>query len=140
MDPDLGMIGSPEMYFGSGKNGLAIVDAQDGRLGERSYTFPPSVPLNRFGRLGTWKVGEAAASSSADGDEILLRFPRAQREPGGYGAHRRKTCQSLSMACQPPVTVQRSRLYILYQGISGEHVLHLTVPKAGMSAYTFSFG
>jgi hypothetical protein len=41
---------------------------------------------------------------------------------------------------QPPVTIDGSRLYSLYSGTGGEHVLRLTVPKAGLSAYTFTFG
>jgi Thioredoxin like C-terminal domain len=41
---------------------------------------------------------------------------------------------------QPPVTVDGSRLYSLYSGPSGEHVLRLKVPKAGLSAYSFTFG
>jgi hypothetical protein len=41
---------------------------------------------------------------------------------------------------QPPVTVQGSQLYSLYTGTGGEHVLRLTIPKAGLSAFSFSFG
>jgi hypothetical protein len=41
---------------------------------------------------------------------------------------------------QRPVTVDGSRLYSLYSGTSGEHLLRLKVPKAGLSAYTFTFG
>jgi hypothetical protein len=40
----------------------------------------------------------------------------------------------------PPVAVQASQLYILYEGAGGEHVLRLTIPKAGLSAYTLTFG
>jgi hypothetical protein len=38
------------------------------------------------------------------------------------------------------VTVQASQLYSLYSGTPGEHVLRVTIPKAGLSAFTFSFG
>jgi hypothetical protein len=41
---------------------------------------------------------------------------------------------------QPPVTVGGSRLYSLYSGPGGEHVLRLRAPKAGLSAYSLTFG
>ena len=41
---------------------------------------------------------------------------------------------------QPPVTIDGSRLCPLYSGGNGEHVLRLKAPKAGLSAYTFTFG
>jgi len=41
---------------------------------------------------------------------------------------------------QPPVVVDGSRLYSLYSGAVGEHELRLRVPKAGLSAYSFTFG
>ena len=110
------------------------------RGGERTYALPDNVPPNRFALSGLWNVTDDRATSSADGDEILLRFnaPKVNLVAGSLSP------QTLSVIVdgtpQPPVTVDGSRLYSLYSGTSGEHVLRLKAPKAGLSAYSFTFG
>jgi thiol-disulfide isomerase/thioredoxin len=139
-DPDLSTIGSPEMYFGTEKNNDAIVSSQSSGAGERSYTAPNGVALDRFALSGTWKLNADNATLSADGGEILLRFrsPKVNLVAGSVSS------QTLSITVdgkpQPPVTVRGSELYPLYSGASGEHVLRLAIPKAGLSAFTFTFG
>ena len=139
-DPDLSAVGTPELYFGSEKNDGAIVETQEAAHGERTYALPGNVPPNRFALSGPWNVTEDRATSSADGDEILLRFtaPKVNLVAGSLSP------QTLSVIVdgvpQPPVTVDGSRLYSLYSGTNGEHVLRLKAPKAGLSAYTFTFG
>jgi thiol-disulfide isomerase/thioredoxin len=139
-DPDLSAIESPEMYFGTDKNDDAIVSAQSPRSGERLYTAPDDVPLNRFALSGTWKLSWENATLTADGGEIVLRFsaPKVNLIAGSPSS------QALSIMVdgkpQPPVTVQGSQLYSLYSGSAGEHVLRVMIPKAGLSAYNFTFG
>ena len=41
---------------------------------------------------------------------------------------------------QPSVIIQGSQLYPTYVGTGSEHLLRVTAPKAGLSAYTFTFG
>jgi hypothetical protein len=92
-------------------------------LSESSYPLPDSVPQNRFALSGIWNLAGDRATSSADGDEILLRFdaPKVNLVAGSSSP------QALSIIVdgtpQPPVTVDGSRLYSLYSGTSGEHVL-----------------
>jgi len=139
-DPDLSVIGSPEMYFGTEKNSGAIVGSQAPEAGEHFYAAPKNVPLDRFALSGNWKLSEDSATSSADGDEILLRFraPKANLVAGSSSP------QTLLITVdgepQSPVAVQGSQLYSLYSGSNGEHVLRVTIPKAGLSAFTFTFG
>ena len=139
-DPDLSAVATPELYLGSEKNDGAIAEQQVATSGERSYALPDSVPPNRFALAGRWNVTDDRVTSSADGDEILLRFnaPKVNLVAGSPSP------QTLSVIVdgmlQPPVTVDGSRLYSLYSGTSGEHVLRLRAPKAGLSAYSFTFG
>ena len=139
-DPDLSAVATPEMYLGSEKNDGAIVDQQIATSGERPYALPDSVPQNRFALSGRWDVTGDRATSSADGNEIVLRFnaPKVNLVAGSVSP------QTLSVIVdgvqQPPVVVDGSRLYSLYNGASGEHELRMRVPKAGLSAYSFTFG
>ena len=139
-DPDLSAVATPEIYLGSEKNDGALVETQDAARGERTYALPDNLPPNRFALSGLWNVTDDRATTSADGDEILLRFnaPKVNLVAGSLSP------QTLSVIVdgtpQPPVTVDGSRLYSIYSGPGGEHVLRLKAPKAGLSAYSFTFG
>jgi thiol-disulfide isomerase/thioredoxin len=139
-DPDLSAIGSPEMYFGTEKNGGAIVNSQNSRAGERFYTAPDDMPLDQFALSGIWKLSKDNATSSADGGEIFLRF-RAPKVNLVAGSPSPQTLIiTVDGKPQPPVTVQGSQLYSLFSGNGGDHVLRLTSPKAGLDAFAFTFG
>jgi thiol-disulfide isomerase/thioredoxin len=139
-DPDLGAIGSPELYLGPQRNADAMVNSQSSGAGERSYAAPDDVPRDRFALSGMWRLSGDHATLEADGGEILLRFraPKVNLVAGSLSS------QALGVTVdgkpQPSVTVQGSQLYTLYSGEGGEHVLRVTIPKAGLSAYTFTFG
>jgi thiol-disulfide isomerase/thioredoxin len=148
-DPGLSNIGSPEMYFGTKQNvngvlekigSSAIVSSQSAGAGERVYVAPDDVPLNRFAFSGTWRISADNATSLKDDGEILVRFraPRVNLVAGSPS----QQMLSITVDGKPraPVTVQGSQLYSLYSGTAGEHVLRLTIPKAGLSAFSFTFG
>jgi thiol-disulfide isomerase/thioredoxin len=139
-DPDLSAIGSPELYLGPERNADAIVGSQSSRAGERTYVVPDDVPLDRFALSGTWKLDRQSATLQADGGEILVRFraPKVNLVAGSV------TSQNLAVMVdgmpQPSIVVQGSRLYTLYEGTAGEHVLRVTIPNAGLSAFSLTFG
>jgi thiol-disulfide isomerase/thioredoxin len=139
-DPDLSAVATPELYLGSEKNDGAIVEQQVATSGERSYALPDSVPQNRFALSGRWNVTDDRVTSSADGDEIVLRFnaPKVNLVAGSPSPQ--TLFVTIDGTPQPPVTVDGSRLYSIYSGPGGEHVLRLKAPKAGLSAYSFTFG
>jgi thiol-disulfide isomerase/thioredoxin len=139
-DPDWSVIGSPEMYFGAAKNDRPIVSSQSARAGERGYMAPASVPLNQFALSGTWKFSDENATLSADGGEIVIRF-RAPKVNLIAGSPSPQTVSvTVDGKAQPPVTIEGSQLYTIYSGATGEHMLRLTIPKAGLSAFSLTFG
>ncbi len=83
-DPGLGAIGSPEMYFGTEENvngvlekrshSSAIVSSQSASAGERVYTAPDDVPLNRFAFSGTWKMRADNATLLTDDGAFVRRW------------------------------------------------------------------
>jgi len=139
-DPDLAGIQTPELYLGSEKNDGAIVAAQESAAGERSYTLPDSVPQSRFALGGGWKLVGDRATASAEGSEIVLRFTAPKVNLVAGSASPQAVSITVDGTPQPPVTIDGSRLYPLYNGSNGEHVLRLKASKAGLSAYTFTFG
>ena len=139
-DPDLSAVATPELYLGSGKNDDAIVETQNTARGERSYALPDSVPPNRFALSGLWNVTDDRATSSADGDEIVLRFnaPKVNLVAGSLSPtnlvrdHRRHAAAAGHRRWKQalfPVQRRRRRARVA-----------LASPRAGLSAYSFTFG
>jgi thiol-disulfide isomerase/thioredoxin len=139
-DPDLSAVQTPELYLGSEKNDGAMVASQITAAGERSYALPESLPQSMFALSGNWNVAPDRATSLADGDEILLRFNAPKVNLVAGSASPQTLSVTVDGTAQPPVTVDGSRLYALYSGTSGEHVLRLKASKAGLNAYSFTFG
>jgi len=139
-EPDLSAVQTPELYLGAEKNDGAMVASQITASGERSYALPESLPQSMFALSGRWNLAPDRATSSADGDEILLRFNAPKVNLVAGSASPQTLSVTVDGASQSPVTVDGSRLYALYNGASGEHVLRLKAPKAGLSAYSFTFG
>lgn len=137
---DFSVIGTPEMYLGSNRNGGAIVRSQSGGAGKRMYTPPDDIALNRFAFAGDWTVAGESATLTSDGGEIVLRFraPKVNMVAGSLSP------QTLTVTVdgkpQAPVKIERSDMHVLYDGAGGEHVLRVTIPDAGLIAYTFTFG
>ena len=140
IDPDLSAVQTPELYLGAEKNDGAMVASQITAAGERSYVLPQSLPQSMFALAGRWNLAQDSATSSSDGDEILLRFNAPKVNLVAGSASPQTLSVTVDGAPQPPVTVDGSRLYALYSGAGGEHVLRLKASKAGLSAYSFTFG
>ena len=139
-DPDLSAVATPEIYLGSEKNDGAIVETQDAARGERTYALPDNVPPNRFALSGLWNVTHDRVTRR----QTATKSCSASMRPRSIWSLAASSPQTLSVIVdgtpQPPVTVDGSRLYSLYSGPGGEHVLRLKAPKAGLSAYSFTFG
>ena len=137
---DLSKIGSPEMYFGLSRvENLASPETP--REGEAAYTAPATLPVNTFALVGHWNLADENATLTRDGGEVRLRFKSGKvfmvassPEPVPVGV----MVDGKQLA---PVTVGDSRLYTLFDSADyGEHTLTLAVPKAGLQAFTFTFG
>jgi thiol-disulfide isomerase/thioredoxin len=137
---DFSVIGSPEMYFGSSRNDGAIVRSQGGGPGKRMFSAPGDVPANRFALSGTWEMAGENATLVADGGEIVLRFRAPKVNLVAGTASPQTLMVTVDGKPQAPVAIERSDMHVLYDGAGGEHILRLTIPKAGLSAYTFTFG
>lgn len=139
-EPDLSYIGTPELYLGSARNADAIAGSQNRGAGTRSYTAPDEAPFNRFAFSGTWTLTGEHATLAADGGGLLLRFDAPKVNLVAASSAPQALSIRVDGKPQPPVQVEGGWMYVLYEGLGGEHVMEITIPKAGLSAYTFTFG
>jgi hypothetical protein len=138
--PDFNQLGSPEMYFGSdrGKNNAS---PEGGDSGTRTFTAPSRLELNKFALVGRWEIGRDNASLVGASGEIRLHF-KAKKVHMVASANDPITVEvAVDGKPQPPVTVQASKLYTLFDGDGyKDHVLTIKIPKANFHMITFTFG
>jgi thiol-disulfide isomerase/thioredoxin len=137
---DLSRIGSPEMYFGSSRvEYLASLEAA--RPEAQTYTAPDPLPLNNFALVGDWTIGAEDAVLSKDQGAVVLHFKSGKVYMVASSASPVTVAVTVDGKPQPPVTIEASRLYTLFNSDDyREHRLEVKIPKAGLHAYTFTFG
>ncbi|MCR4311147.1 MAG: redoxin family protein [Candidatus Taylorbacteria bacterium] len=145
---------SPETYFGSSRNEL-LGNGTAGVSGEKTFRLPETFKLNTLYFGGQWNVMPEYAKSTGENAHIVFKYKArnvyfvARSKPSiaievlrdGVPLSGEKGADISVSADTTKATISESRLYKLIENDDGgEHTLHLIVPKAGLEAYTFTFG
>ncbi|WP_419728821.1 redoxin domain-containing protein [Lichenicola sp.] len=137
---DLSRIGSPEMYFGLQRVAM-LASPQAPRAGAQIYTAPATLPLNRFALVGRWSLAGESATLAQPGGRILLHCRSGKIFMVASSTAPVTVKVTVDGKPAADVTIQGSRLYTLFDSSDyGEHELELDIPRAGLSAFTFTFG
>jgi thiol-disulfide isomerase/thioredoxin len=138
--PDLSKVGSPEMYFGT--NRLENLDASQKPSDSATvYHAPATLKLNTFALDGQWLFdGEKATLASGPG-KIKLHFSSGKVHFVAMADHPITVKISVDGQARPDVTISASQLYTLFDSNDyTDHVLEISIPDAGLEAFTFTFG
>jgi thiol-disulfide isomerase/thioredoxin len=137
---DLSKIGSPEMYFGLDRV-EALGSPEAPRAGVHAYTAPEDLKLNQFALSGEWNLSGERATLAKGAGEIHLHCHAGKVFMVASSASPVTLSVTVDGKPQPPVTVHESRLYTLFDsGDYHDHSVTVAAPKAGFSAFTFTFG
>ncbi len=139
VDVDFGRIGSPEVYFGAGRNEL-LSNGVPGNTGRRMFNAPEGIADNSLYLVGEWNIHEEYAENLGDA-EVIFKFTAKRAHmvassPDGVD-------MEVLVDSQPTKTVQvqEEMLYNLVDMDDyGTHVLRLRTQEPGLQAYTFTFG
>ncbi|TCV97589.1 thiol-disulfide isomerase/thioredoxin [Luteibacter rhizovicinus] len=138
--PDFSAIGSQEMYFGSDRSEFNA-SPEGGKAGTRDFTAPSQLEPNKFALVGRWEIGRQNANLVSGTGEIRLHFKAAKVHMVASAIDATTLEILVDGKPQPPVTVQKSMLYTLFDSKDyREHVLTIRAPKANFHAFTFTFG
>jgi len=150
---DLNGIGSPETYFGSGRNEFLA----NGRMltdGVQMLAIPQTIALNHLYLGGTWNFIDQYATNQSAGAKIDYKYDSANvyfvasGAPQGTVIDVMQDGKPISAADagsdvrNGKLTVTGSRLYNIVRNAdgSGEHTLELIIESPGLQAFTFTFG
>ena len=137
---DRSKIGTPEMYLGVARVEM-LASPERPSENETTYSSPSPLPANHFALAGTWKLGAEKATLARDGGAVNLAFQSGKVFMVASSERPVTVGVVVDGRPQPPVAVQESRLYTLFDsGDYGKHVMTLSIPKAGFEAFTFTFG
>ncbi|MFK2878516.1 redoxin family protein [Rhodanobacter hydrolyticus] len=130
---------SPEMLLGTAAQ-TGLDSSEDGSKGLRHFSAGQPAP-NHYALGGVWRITDECAELAGSQGNVELRFKATKL----YMVANANTPVTLEVTIdgkpQPPVTVQGSRLYTLFESSAdGSHLLKLHIPAKGLQIYSFSFG
>jgi hypothetical protein len=130
---------SAEIYLGSRRQ-TQLASPEPGDDGARRFHLPATLPRDRYALQGVWAVsGEYVRLAAPDG-ALRLRFRAGKVHMVASAASPVSLELRVDGRAQPPVTVQASRLYTLYdEGDDREHELLVRIAQPGIRIYTFTF-
>ena len=134
-----GKVRSPEIYFGSARNEY-FANGVKGQTGEQNLLIPSSISPNKLYLNGTWNITSEYAESKNAGSIIFNYEAKnvymAAGSPEGVEIEIYKDDVFVKK-----ITIKDETLYTLIQDTDyGKHVLRIVIPKAGLQAFTFTFG
>jgi len=149
--PDPSQIGSPEIYFGAGRNEY-LGNGNKGTPGLQTFDEPNKVLLNKLYLVGEWNIQEEFAENKSNGAKIIFRF-RA-KEVFMVSNSENPVKARILINGSPPgelsgedtvnatVSFKEDRLYKLINNPNGyeEHTLEIIIEDGELRAFTFTFG
>ncbi|MGO4702533.1 thioredoxin family protein [Dyella sp. 2RAB6] len=131
---------TPELHLGSsGQQGYGGMES--GSAGTRHFSLPASLAMHKFALGGSWEITRQYARSAGTEVELQLRFKAAKLYMVASADQPLPLEVTVDGNPQPPVAVQGSRLYTLFDSHDDrEHLLRLRIPQAGLRVYSFTFG
>lgn len=141
-DPDLSLIRTPEVYFGS-LHSTPQDRAQSPRRGEAAYAYAqaPSPRLNQYVLDGTWAREEEALVLRSPHGGVRLRFSAAKLHLVAAAPQAAALRVSVDGGARRTIEVERPTLYTLLDGEAYcEHVVEFEAETPGLSLFSATFG
>jgi cytochrome c biogenesis protein CcdA/thiol-disulfide isomerase/thioredoxin len=134
-----GGVQSPEVYFGSARNQY-LSNGSSGVSGTQAFTLPTTYEQNHLYLGGAWNITtEYAETVGASSVVFPYEAKNVYMALGATSPMAIKVYRDDVLV--KTVTVSGNDLYTLVEGVDyGKHELRIEIPKAGLQAFTFTFG
>jgi len=134
-----GKVKSPEVYFGSARNNL-LANGKNGISGEQVFSLPSTISFNKLYLSGTWDMTSEYAESKSSGSIVFNYEAKNVYITAGSSQGVEVEIYKDDVFVKK-VTIKNETLYQLIGDADyGKHILRIVVPKAGLQAFTFTFG
>ncbi|MBI2630919.1 redoxin domain-containing protein [Candidatus Nomurabacteria bacterium] len=130
---------SPEVYFGSARNEY-FANGFPGQAGEQSLSVPITISTNKLYLGGTWHITSEYAENKNAGTIVFNYEAKNVYITAGATEGIEVEVYKDDIFVKK-VIIKNEALYPLIQDTSyGKHMLKILIPKAGLQAFTFTFG
>jgi hypothetical protein len=141
---NLSGVKSPEMYFGLARQEY-LLSGQMHKAGVQDFRLPNRLDTNTFALEGKWDIREDKAVLIQGPGKIKLHFNAAKVHMVLGSSNPNPNGQSVTARVDSypakVFMVKDAELYTVFDsGDYGDHVLEVTIPDAGLEAFTFTFG
>ncbi len=136
---DSHQVKSPETYFGSARNSL-LTNGKSGITGEQTLSVPLGISPNRLYLDGTWNMTSEYAENKSVGSIVFNYEAKNVYITGGSKEGIEIEIYKDDVFLKK-IMIKDETLYTLIQDAEyGKHDLRIVIPKAGLQAFTFTFG
>ncbi len=139
IDPSTIRVGSPETYFGAGRNEY-LSNGNQGVIGVQNLQIPETLLKNSLYLGGRWNFqseyaeGQSASTIVFDYKAKNVYMVAASDKPITLHIY-------VDGVKTKDIVVSDNTLYTIVEGTgSGEHLLRIETDEAGLKAFTFTFG
>ncbi|MFZ2149839.1 MAG: cytochrome c biogenesis protein CcdA [Minisyncoccia bacterium] len=130
---------SPEIYFGSARNSL-LANGKNGISGEQVFSPPSTISSNKLYLGGTWDITSEYAENKTTGSVVFNYEAKNVYITAGSSQGVEVEIYKDNVFVKK-VIIKDETLYPLIQDTDyGKHTLKIVIPKAGLQAFTFTFG
>ncbi|TSD06320.1 MAG: cytochrome C bioproteinis protein transmembrane region [Parcubacteria group bacterium Greene0714_7] len=136
---DSSRVRSPEVYFGSSRNEY-LANGKVGQVGEQTLSVPSAISFNKLYLGGTWSMTPEYAENKSAGSIVFSYESKNVYMTAGSVRGIEVEIYKDDVFIKN-VMIKDETLYQLIQDSDyGKHVLRIVIPKAGLQAFTFTFG
>ncbi len=136
---DSSKVKSPETYFGSARNQY-LANGTVGRAGEQTLTIPSAISSNRLYLGGKWNMTSEYAENKSVGTIVFNYEAKNVYITAGSTEGVELEIYKDDVFVKK-IIIKDETLYSLIQDEAyGKHTLKIVIPKAGLQAFTFTFG
>ncbi|MEI6660052.1 MAG: redoxin family protein [bacterium] len=134
-----GKVASPETYFGSKRNDY-LANGNRGVTGDQNMTVPTDISPNSLYLGGTWDFEpEHAENKSASEIDFYYNAKNVYMAAGSDDGVMIDIYKDDAFV--KSLNIKDAKLYPIIEGSDyGSHQLKIKIPKAGLQAFTFTFG
>ena len=135
-----GKVGSPEIYFGAGRNEY-LGNGKQGVAGVQNFNEPKTVELNKLYLVGSWEITPEYAKALSPNAKIVFKY-RARNVYMVAASLNGSVLKIFNDGKKlADVNMNGDDLYALVKNEDyGERILEIQIPESGLMAFTFTFG
>jgi len=132
---------TPEIYFGSQRNGEYLGNGTPSKLGTQEFVPPDTLQKNKVYLDGSWSISGEYAQNTEKGARIVIPYTAQKVFFVASSKEGAQVTILIDGKKEKTVSIEEEDLYRLIESqLSESHTLEIVVEEGIIEAFTFTFG